>query len=192
MSWEITRCWSLSRWYCFTETIWKMLWKRIENLHFKKVLNLIICYYSGIEFSIPIDWRFLHWTSNMTKFFTYLIVILTSRGTATFVIIWYLALQLPWQSVVSLNSVHGEVYSIQHYVIVCSWLATGRWFSPISSNNKTDCHDIAEILLKVALNTITLTPLTCFVRMYSSERMNSPLQAKHNISTFIDHLLRCH
>jgi hypothetical protein len=34
----------------------------------------------------------------------------------------------------------------------CFW-----WFSPISSNNKTDCHNITEILLKVALNTITLT-----------------------------------
>jgi len=37
----------------------------------------------------------------------------------------------------------------------------GQWFSTgtqISSNNKTDCHDITEILLKVALNTITLTP----------------------------------
>jgi hypothetical protein len=38
---------------------------------------------------------------------------------------------------------------------------TSQWFSPdppVSSNNKTDCHDIhffvAEILLKVALNTI--------------------------------------
>jgi hypothetical protein len=28
--------------------------------------------------------------------------------------------------------------------------------TPISSNNNTDRHDIAEILLKVALNTITL------------------------------------
>jgi hypothetical protein len=40
---------------------------------------------------------------------------------------------------------------------VCLWLSTGRWFSldpPVSSTNKTDCHDIAEILLKVALNTI--------------------------------------
>jgi hypothetical protein len=26
---------------------------------------------------------------------------------------------------------------------------------PVSSTNKTDCHDIAEILLKVTLNTIT-------------------------------------
>jgi hypothetical protein len=36
------------------------------------------------------------------------------------------------------------------------------WFSqgtPVSSNNKTDRHDISEILLKVALkNTITLIP----------------------------------
>jgi hypothetical protein len=38
---------------------------------------------------------------------------------------------------------------------VCQWLVAGRWFSlsnPISSTNKTDCHDITEILLKVALN----------------------------------------
>jgi hypothetical protein len=36
---------------------------------------------------------------------------------------------------------------------VCQWLATGRWFSPgtpVSPSNKTDCHDITEILLKVA------------------------------------------
>ena len=42
---------------------------------------------------------------------------------------------------------------------VCQWLATGRWLSPatpVSSTNKTDHHDITEILLKVALNTISL------------------------------------
>ena len=41
---------------------------------------------------------------------------------------------------------------------VCQWLAAGQWFSPgipISSTNKTDRHDITEILLKMALNTIT-------------------------------------
>jgi hypothetical protein len=37
---------------------------------------------------------------------------------------------------------------------VCQWLATGRWFTPVSSTNKSDHHDTAEILLKVALNTI--------------------------------------
>ena len=39
-------------------------------------------------------------------------------------------------------------------------LTTGRWFSPgtlFSSTNRTDRHDIIEIWLKVALNTITLT-----------------------------------
>jgi hypothetical protein len=30
----------------------------------------------------------------------------------------------------------------------------GSLGTPVSSNNKTDCHDITEILLKVALNTI--------------------------------------
>ena len=43
---------------------------------------------------------------------------------------------------------------------VCQWLATGRWFAPgplVSSINKTDRHDITEILLTVALNTIKQT-----------------------------------
>jgi hypothetical protein len=40
---------------------------------------------------------------------------------------------------------------------VCQWLVTVLWFSPVTSTNETDCHDITEILLKVALRTITLT-----------------------------------
>ena len=43
---------------------------------------------------------------------------------------------------------------------VWQWLAAGRWFSPgtlVSFTNKTDHHDITEILLKVVLNTINLT-----------------------------------
>jgi hypothetical protein len=28
----------------------------------------------------------------------------------------------------------------------CQWLETGRWCSPVSSTNKTDHHDITEIL----------------------------------------------
>jgi hypothetical protein len=34
---------------------------------------------------------------------------------------------------------------------------TGGWFSPVSSTNKTDRHDIPEIVFKVALNTINQT-----------------------------------
>jgi hypothetical protein len=42
---------------------------------------------------------------------------------------------------------------------VCQWLVAGRWFSPgtpVPSTNKTVRHDLAEILLKVVFNTITL------------------------------------
>ena len=34
--------------------------------------------------------------------------------------------------------------------------------TPIISTNKTDHHDIAEILLKVALSTVILSPLIVF------------------------------
>ena len=74
-------------------------------------------------------------------------------------------LQLPMQSVfiitkvVSSNPVHGEVYSIQLYVIkfVSDLWQDGRFLlvHPVSSTNKTGCHDITEILLEVALNIIT-------------------------------------
>ena len=80
------------------------------------------------------------------------------------VIAQQLELQLPVQSVpittevVSSNTVHVEVSSIQRICDKgCQRLATGRWFfpgTPVSSTNKTDRHDITEILLKVALNTI--------------------------------------
>jgi hypothetical protein len=50
---------------------------------------------------------------------------------------------------------------VQHYVIVCQWLAADRWGFPVtlvSSNNKTDRHNITEkIFLKVALSTIKQT-----------------------------------
>ena len=46
---------------------------------------------------------------------------------------------------------------------------TSRWFSPgtlVSSTNNTDRHDLTEILLKVALNPITVT-LTPFLLRYN-------------------------
>jgi hypothetical protein len=62
--------------------------------------------------------------------------------------------------VVSLNPTHRKVYlGTTLCDKVHQWFAAGRWFSPgvpVSSIDKTD-HDIAEILLKVVLNTITHT-----------------------------------
>ena len=46
---------------------------------------------------------------------------------------------------------------------------TSRWFSPgtpVSSTNKTDHHDIPEILLKVALNTKPSSPYVYILFMF--------------------------
>jgi hypothetical protein len=55
-------------------------------------------------------------------------------------------------NVVSSNPVHGELCSIQHYVI--------KFVSPVSFTIKTDRHDTTEILLKVALKTLLTINLT--------------------------------
>ena len=68
------------------------------------------------------------------------------------------------QSVLCLVVISIYTSVIQHYVIKFSVTCAGRWFSPgtpVSSTNKTDGHDATEILLKVTLNTITLTLCQC-------------------------------
>jgi hypothetical protein len=64
---------------------------------------------------------------------------------------------------VSSNTTHGEVFLIQHVMKfvgdlrhVCDFL--------ISFTNKTDCHNITEILLKVALNTLIQYSISLFNR----------------------------
>ena len=53
---------------------------------------------------------------------------------------------------------------------VCQWHEAGRWFSPagtpVLSTNKSDRHDIIEILLKVALNTIATNPWKMIVKLF--------------------------
>ena len=41
--------------------------------------------------------------------------------------------------------------------------------TPVSSANETDCHDIIEILLKVALSIISQPSLLCRYEMFSHE-----------------------
>jgi len=60
-------------------------------------------------------------------------------------------------NVVSSNSAHGEVNSV-----TCGRSVVFSVFS----TNKTDHHDKTEILLKVALNTITLTLIPATVRIH--------------------------
>jgi hypothetical protein len=77
------------------------------------------------------------------------------KFTTTFAIGVYHRLKL-WIQI----QLRREVLSTTLCDKVCQWLATDRWFSqgtPIYTANKTDLHDITEILSKMALNTITLT-----------------------------------
>ena len=87
--------------------------------------------------------------------------LLLRGGTVVVVITWQLDLQIPMHSVTittsveSANPAHCEAK-------LCQWFASGQWFSPSTpffSTSKADRHNIAEILLKVALNTITPNPL---------------------------------
>ena len=71
--------------------------------------------------------------------------------------------------VVSSNPGYGEVCLIQHYVInFVSDLRKVCVFCRYSdtSTNKTDHYDMTEILLKVALNTITLSLRLSFINHY--------------------------
>jgi hypothetical protein len=75
-------------------------------------------------------------------------------------------------SVVSSDSLHGEVYSLQHYVVkfVSDLRQVGGFLrvDMVSFTDKADRHYIAEIVLKVALSTLTLTliPLTTIIKAY--------------------------
>jgi hypothetical protein len=70
--------------------------------------------------------------------------------------------------VLTSNPTHGQVYSIQHYVIKSvSDLQTVNGFSGtlISSTNTTGPHDITEILLKMAFNNITHITLNSLLQI---------------------------
>ena len=83
---------------------------------------------------------------------------------------------------VSSNPVHGEVYSIQHNVIKfvsdlqqVSGFPRVLWFPPPI---KTDHHDITEILLKVALNTINqpkkpINQLYCILQVSDDKELRT-------------------
>ena len=104
--------------------------------------------------------------------------------------------------VVRSNHIHNEV----HYLLcdkVFQWLATDWWFSPstpISSTNKTDSHDITEILLKVSLSIINQTLIYLITVSYIEVIFGKvPLMTlvlfgrncKSSYIKIIAHLLKC-
>jgi hypothetical protein len=63
----------------------------------------------------------------------------------------------------------STIVKVQVLDFVALLLAAGQWFSPVSYINKTDRHDITEILLKMALNTMTLTHKNAIRYMFTSQ-----------------------
>jgi hypothetical protein len=62
--------------------------------------------------------------------------------------------------VISQVVVNPTRYDYNPMIMESPKLATGQWFSP--GTNKSDCHNIAELLLNVAFNTIkTLNKTKC-------------------------------
>ena len=84
-------------------------------------------------------------------------------GVVVVVIVWSLDLQPHVQSVPITTNIGSSWRGVLDTTLcdkVCQWLVKGQWFSlgtPASSTNTTDRHDVAEMLLKVALDTINLT-----------------------------------
>jgi hypothetical protein len=80
---------------------------------------------------------------------------------------------------------------LQHYVIkfVSDLRQVGRWFSPgppVSSTNKTDRHDITEILLKVVLNTIKQTNIQCSWKQTENSRSMQDATRSRIIFSFLN------
>ena len=68
---------------------------------------------------------------------------------------------------------------------ICQWLAAGWWVSPVSSTNKTDRHDITELLLKVALNTVKLLKQPLIKLLNGSKKVHHN-HSSHGIVIFYD------
>jgi len=93
-------------------------------------------------------------------------------------------------------SVHSEprpieVYSIQHYVInfVSDLRQVGVFLrvTPVSFTNKTDRHDITEILFKVPLNIITLTQKWTIQRNWQHKVHRTKKKKKHTTPKCVGH-----
>ena len=99
----------------------------------------------------------------------------------------------------------GTCYQMSQYIlyqilpetpmIVCQWLVKSQWFSlgtPVSSTKNAECHDRSEILLKVALNTITKANTWDLeeTRCVGTTRMSPPwiLRRLANVSPFFNSL----
>ena len=130
------------------------------NLHRKRrsLWSLFIYVFSCVSIFYVVSPLVFH-VSHLVNKYCNLIQIEAIVG----VIVWKLGLQLT-TCAISYEFESGSWRGLFDTTLcdkVCQWLKASRWFSPgtlVSSTNKTDRHDITEILLKVVLTTINHIP----------------------------------
>ena len=92
------------------------------------------------------------------------------------------------------SNLHKPVYPIYLYhliysrCMICQQLAPGALFSPgtpVSSTNKTDCHNTTKISLKVELNIITLTQILWDLCVSVTRVIQIPTSPDKNFSTIL-------
>ena len=134
-TYKIIQILKLSPFKYFFLRLYRISWRRLiiylMDVTLRNVLWIIVFFLLVIVLSVLLDWR-----------------VRGRRGCDRMVV--------GFPSTCAISAYHhkffefephwGEVYSIQHYVIKLT----------CDTTNKTDHHDITEILLKVALNTIIL------------------------------------
>ena len=92
------------------------------------------------------------------------------------------------------SSIHAQGECTRSCDKVCQWLVAGRCFSPctpVSSINKTDHHNIAKIILKMALNTINQTNQAIAGKDYRSQIITSSSSIFNNktLRSLVDQLI---
>ena len=139
----------------------------IDQRYICKVLHNVN-FWILIGGNISVDWRILVISVNL-----FTVVIIEYRYMIIYVH-WYNVdcpifmggnvrpLVQHWWSESYIRNYVQYTYSVDHRILTggnAFPLVQCWWFSPVSSTNITNCNDITEILLKMALNTITLTPI---------------------------------
>ena len=142
------------------------------------ILNISLVHKNSITRHILVDWLYHAWLVPSHVFVWWGVSILTlflgywNRYNLVFFSFYFMASNgvlkiLVLECFRGIVSIYTHTVNSLHWIIYyCNYKRTlsciirqraGRWFSPVPSTNKIDRHDITEMLLNVALSTITLT-----------------------------------